>query len=1065
MSESAKRNNQRLTIRFTVVGIFIIATLFTAIIAISLQFYFSQRLATEAALKLYQHNANSTGNYLSQIDSQAINTTSLLAHYNDHYDDKGLTSESLNMFAEIMDSTPFIYAIYIGLDNGDLFELVNLDAHAIVRKQLGASYLDRWVIINIKDEDGIRVRNTHYYDNDFILRATKSEASEYDSSIRPWYTNAIVDQVSKTEPYLFQNLQSPGVTYSTQIANGKAVLALDIALSSLSDYLGKFGGEVEENQSKEMFVFEASGDIIASNIEESNDIVIPPSKPLELTSAQQALINNTLPLIASNETDWPPIDFAIAGKPQGYSIDLLNIIAEMTGLTINYINGFTWTEFIDKFKAGEIDILNSLMKSEDNAEIGVFSEPFLSLPISIVTLNGSSAITAISQLENKSVAIPKGWAIVEMIKQNYPNIKVIEYKSTLEILRAVKKREVFAALDNSIALHYTSRQYFIEDLQFHETIDSSPLKIDAGLSMVMQRKHAELVDIINLALNNVTAEQIKALRDKWFSEGQRGAPKIVKGTVPYKQLIDIASTPNLQNKLNVQMINGIERYVYVTPLSKAGSQTEYFAIVIPTNILLASTHDKVKQSIIVTVICLLLVLPLSWLFASPIVKPINLLADENKKIKNRQYDNVIKVESFIKEIDELADSLVDMSESIKQHEQNQKDLMEAFIKLIAQAIDDKSPYTAGHCNRVPELGLMLVECAAKSNLPAFAAFGFKDEDEHREFRIAAWLHDCGKITTPEHIVDKGTKLEVIYNRIHEIRMRFEVLWRDAQIHYYTQCIETPNKQQEHKAELDKTFIQLTKDFEFIANANVGGEFMSTENIDKLHQLAQTTWLRHFSDKLGLSPIEELNYPQNEDILPVKELLLSNKPQHIIKRDFPVHFDEKFGIKMEIPEYLYNQGELYNLSISRGTLTVEDRFKINEHITSTIKMLENLPFPPELAKVPRYASTHHETLKGTGYPRKLTAEQLSIPERVLVLADIFEALTAADRPYKKAKPISVAIDILHKMALDQHIDIEIFKLFLTSGVYLDYANKFLDPNQIDEVDIDKYIGEVPYKRSS
>ena len=169
--------------------------------------------------------------------------------------------------------------------------------------------------------------------------------------------------------------------------------------------------------------------------------------------------------------------------------------------------------------------------------------------------------------------------------------------------------------------------------------------------------------------------------------------------------------------------------------------------------------------------------------------------------------------------------------------------------------------------------------------------------------------------------------------------------------------------------------------------------------------------------------------------------------------------------MDIPEHLYNQGELHNLAISRGTLTAEDRFKINEHITSTIKMLENLPFPPELAKVPRYASTHHETLKGTGYPRKLSAEQLSTPERILVLSDIFEALTAADRPYKKAKPMSVAINILHKMALDHHVDIEVFKLFLTSGVYLEYARKFLDPSQIDDVDINQYLNDTPHDQQS
>ena len=157
-----------------------------------------------------------------------------------------------------------------------------------------------------------------------------------------------------------------------------------------------------------------------------------------------------------------------------------------------------------------------------------------------------------------------------------------------------------------------------------------------------------------------------------------------------------------------------------------------------------------------------------------------------------------------------------------------------------------------------------------------------------------------------------------------------------------------------------------------------------------------------------------------------------------------------------PEHLYNLGELYNLSISRGTLTAEDRFKINEHMISTIKMLGSLPFPSELQNVPRYASTHHETMRGSGYPRKLSGEQLSIPERILAVADIFEALTASDRPYKKAKPVSVALNILHKMMLDEHVDKDCFELFIRSGVYLKYAEEFLQTDQIDRVDIKEYL---------
>jgi HD-GYP domain-containing protein (c-di-GMP phosphodiesterase class II) len=470
--------------------------------------------------------------------------------------------------------------------------------------------------------------------------------------------------------------------------------------------------------------------------------------------------------------------------------------------------------------------------------------------------------------------------------------------------------------------------------------------------------------------------------------------------------------------------------------------------------------EKVKLATWITTGFLLLLLPLSWALASPIVSPVKQLAQETDKVRLRQYNKVARVRSRIRELNQLSDSMVHMVRAIQSHEQAQRDLIDSIIRLIAEAIDEKSPYTGGHCERVPELALMLVNCASSSNLPAFQDFKLENEDQWREFRIAAWLHDCGKITTPEHVVDKGSKLETIYNRIHEVRTRFEVLWRDAEIDFLRQCRAEPAAELQHRRDLAQTRQRLQDDFAFVARCNVGGEYLSPEDQQRLGDIAGHTWQRHFDDRLGLSPVEELrvkNLPHRA--LPATEYLLADRPEHIIERSRSTDYPPEYGINMEIPEHLYNQGELYNLSISRGTLTEEDRFKINEHMISTIKMLESLPFPEELRRVPRYASTHHETMKGTGYPRKLPGSALSIPERLLAVADVFEALTAADRPYKKAKPISEAVEILYRMVEDNHIDRDSFELFLREKVYLQYAARFLAPEQIDEVDLERYLGSA------
>ena len=394
----------------------------------------------------------------------------------------------------------------------------------------------------------------------------------------------------------------------------------------------------------------------------------------------------------------------------------------------------------------------------------------------------------------------------------------------------------------------------------------------------------------------------------------------------------------------------------------------------------------------------------------------------------------------------------------------QKRLLDSFIQLIAGAIDAKSPYTGGHCLRVPELTLMLTRAACNVAEGPFRDFTMT-EDQWYELHLGAYLHDCGKVTTPEYVVDKATKLETIYDRIHEIRTRFEVVKRDAVIEYLRALLDQPENADALRRTLEERLAQLDDDFAFVAECNIGGEFMAPEKIERIKKIAAATWKRTLDDRIGISH-EELKRKQQvmPPELPVDEPLLADKVEHIFPRTPSSYYmpDNKWGFKMNVPTHEYNRGEVYNLSITRGTLTAEDRFKINEHMVHTIRMLNELPFPKHLKAVPEYAGGHHETLLGTGYPKRLKKEDMSIPARIMAIADIFEALTAADRPYKKAKTLSESIKIMSFFKKDFHIDAELFDLFLTSGIYLDYAKKFLKSEQIDKVDINQYLGPVPPK---
>ena len=381
---------------------------------------------------------------------------------------------------------------------------------------------------------------------------------------------------------------------------------------------------------------------------------------------------------------------------------------------------------------------------------------------------------------------------------------------------------------------------------------------------------------------------------------------------------------------------------------------------------------------------------------------------------NKTDSNSGQVTPFSEADQRLAESLASQAAvamTTKRLLEELKSLFEAFIQMIASAIDEKSPYTGGHCRRVPILTLMLADAARDSADGPFADFRMTPEQRY-ELEIAAWLHDCGKVVTPVNVVDKATKLEAIHDRVHEVGARFEVLKRDAEIEMLRDQIKALKEDRQAEipaleAAYEDSVRRLEEEWSFLAKSNVGGEFMSEDDCKRVSLIGQRQW------KLGEQTLN-----------------------------------------------LLNENEVYNLTIAKGTLTPEEREIINNHVVVTLKMLESLPFPRHLKNVPEFAGGHHERMDGKGYPRGLTRDQMSPQARMMAIADIFEALTASDRPYKEKKTISASLRIMGFMKKEGHIDPELFDLFVREGIYQAYAEKFLHADQLDEVDLEKIPGYEP-----
>ena len=609
----------------------------------------------------------------------------------------------------------------------------------------------------------------------------------------------------------------------------------------------------------------------------------------------------------------------------------------------------------------------------------------------------------------------------------------------------------------SVQYNPHQRPWYMKALQSKEVVSTPPYlfsfikKMGITYAVELEKKGTVLaVDYTMEQLNIILELQKYDAYSEIFIVGKQGN-KLASSThdihTPFENIdfIRNAIDQQLDKVLNYEE-EGKDYFLILHALPK---HKAYVCIKVDADHLLQLYKENIQYSFLMALFLLFVAGVVIFWSANSLVKPVNELIEENRKIKERRFSEVKRLNTNIIEFQAFSDSLLSMSKAIENHDRAQDALLDSLIKLIAEAIDNKSPYTGTHCERVPELAQMLLAEVNVSEEEAFKDFSFTSTDDQRAFEIGAWLHDCGKVTTPEYVVDKSVKLETIYNRIHEIRMRFEVLWRDASIDFLEKKIDKKVLQERQK--------ELLEDFAFIASVNLGTEPFDEAKRMRIEKIAKQTWQRQFDNRLGLGKSECERYTEEAQNLPVTETLLADKAEHIVPRE---HFDHEAyaaeGFEMQVPEALYNYGELYNLCIEKGTLTEEERYKINEHVIMTIKMLEKIPFPSHLQRIPEYAGTHHERLDGKGYPRKLDASELSIPSRIMAIADIFEALTSSDRPYKKANTLSEALSIMAKMAQEKHIDKALFALFLKTGVYKRYATVYLNPEQRDEVNIVQYL---------
>ena len=907
-------------------------------------------------------------------------------------------STLLPYFHQSFSTLPWMTAIYVGRKNGSFYMIEAIHNSPQTKKFFSAPDGAAYAVKTIEPAKGKPplIQFQYFNKNLTLLKTEPASIDSYDPRTRSWYSEAISSkEIVITRPYTFFTSKQLGITIARSLEDGKGVVGADTVLSSISVLLYR----QKLTPSTQIVIMEKNGKFLLSA--DKNDLA-------QLQKARSA--DDTAELNVTN-----------LRSNVARTVQEKLIVHGVTEGKLLQIDGKTWF-----CQAREL---------VGNKKKGVYlaiAAPFDEL---MVNARKNRQYNALIVLFGIIIAVGFGLYLSRRIAYSLHNLSI--------------QAECIRDFQLSTSFNIKSKIREVDDLIGTMTVMQSAITrfVEIARALSAEKRMERVLEMILNEAQSVTGADgggIGLVSD----DGKSFSYVLIYNDKTGVHLggtsgNDISYAPLLLNEPKPQ--NDIEISVIGDTKTKAVDDITDTEKGIYTTI--QQFHEKDGYT------CRsLIIIPL--LNRQDEVIGLLHLVNARDIVSNKIIPFPEHKIAYVKALSSNAALALDNNRLIRA----QKELFDSFVRLIAGAIDTKSPYTGGHCQRVPVIAGMLADAASSTTASPFQSFQLS-EDERYELFVASWLHDCGKVTTPEYVVDKATKLETNYNRIHEIRTRFEVLWRDADIAYYQGIADSPENKEHLQKKRDEKQKQLKEDFTFLAECNEGGEFMALEKIERLQEIGRQYWERNFDHRLGISGDEKARLDMDAEITyPVRETLLADKTEHILRRldNENGYGDNPWEFKMAVPDHRYNLGELYNLSIAKGTLTTEERFKINDHIVQTITMLNSLPFPKEIKRVPDWAGNHHEKLDGSGYPRCLTGDQLSIPERIMAVADIFEALTAADRPYKTPKTLSECITIMNYMKKDGHICPDLFDLLLKSGIYKKYAKKYMRPEQIDEVNILKYL---------
>ena len=966
-----------ISLAFTVL-IIVLGTTFTSI------YYFQTKaIITELTGKAFGFTVEETALKTASLFDNAESLVSVVASHDIiNTETAEQRDPHFNFLLKSFSTSKNISSVYIAYDNGDFYLVRRL--HENTQSSFYDAPKNTRYVLQISEKGAeVNTGEFRYYDESLNLVKTRIFPSYglFDPRSRHWYQLAMEKhQAITADPYVFFTTKEIGTTIALKSDSNRAVIAADISLTQLNDFLSDF----KTTANSKVALLTRGGGVIASvdNTIEGHLTSLTPNTPIRLPLLDDLVLKNAL---KNSET-----------HQQKNTLDEISVGNE------------DWFSMVRPIKLPN-NIEYTLLIAIPAYEL--LSDAIKLLLNSIIWLSG--ILVALLFVTNKLASFLTK-PIHHLVSQTN-QIREFNFDSEFNFKSDVKEVNVLADSMNQMNATITEfidmNKLLAEEEDFtklQKTLLEKTIHIcDANggvLYLLNEENEDALLTPQVMLMNN---EQIR--NHALASINIEALPEIVKEAIEKQSLIQFTSDQNNYLPFVAQM--GLDSLLTQT-------QGDF------SNVVIVPLYNRTHQ----------LIGCLSLLMSS---------------------DLHSHHQAFIQGISRNAALSIETRQLI----QSQDALFESFIKLLASAIDGKSSYTAEHCKRVPEIMKLLAHAADQSEMGPYKDFKLTKHIK-QSIHVAAWLHDCGKITTPEYVIDKATKLETIYDRVHEIRMRFELIKKETELDYYKQVL-AGGEIEPLTTELNKELKILDEEFLLVARCNQGDNAIDDWTLNQLEKIGKRKWTRTLSDRVGLSHLElarKLRSGKTPE-LPTQENLLDDKEEHkIIREGSDNNKYNKLNFNMKQPELLYNRGELYSLQVKKGTLNEEERYKINEHIMQSTLMMDKLNFPKHLKNVPEIACGHHEKMDGSGYPKGLTSEQMSPLAKMMAIADIFEALTSDDRPYKKPNSLSQSLGIMSRMRDDKHIDSELFDLFVENGVYREYAIKHLDASQIDTVQPEEFLSE-------